>query len=174
MKVLVAQSCLNSLRVHKLWPASQSSVHGILRVRILGWFAIPFSGVSSWLRYWTWVSRIGCRFYIIWTIKSRASPVALVVKNPNVSAGDIKKCGFDPWVGKILWRRKWQPTPVFLPEESRTEEPGGLQSIGSQRVGHNWSNLACTCNPDDLISRFLFTSSKSLVPNKATFTSTRG
>ena len=22
---------------------------------------------------------------------------------------------FDPWVGKILWRRKWQPTPVFLP-----------------------------------------------------------
>ena len=22
---------------------------------------------------------------------------------------------FDPWVGKILWRRKWEPTPVFLP-----------------------------------------------------------
>ena len=31
------------------------------------------------------------------------------------------------------WRRAWQPTPVFLPEESpRTEEPGGLQSMGSQ------------------------------------------
>ena len=26
-----------------------------------------------------------------------------------------KRCGFDPWVQKILWRRKWQPTPVFLP-----------------------------------------------------------
>ena len=25
---------------------------------------------------------------------------------------------FDPWVGKIPWRRKWQPTPVFLPGES--------------------------------------------------------
>ena len=24
---------------------------------------------------------------------------------------------FDPWVGKIPWRRKWQPTPVFLPGE---------------------------------------------------------
>ena len=24
---------------------------------------------------------------------------------------------FDPWVGKIPWRRKWLPTPVFLPEE---------------------------------------------------------
>ena len=23
--------------------------------------------------------------------------------------------GFDPWVGKIPWRRKWQPTPVFSP-----------------------------------------------------------
>ena len=26
--------------------------------------------------------------------------------------------GFDPWVGKISWRRKWQPTPVLLPGES--------------------------------------------------------
>ena len=26
--------------------------------------------------------------------------------------------GFDPWVGKILWRRKWQPTPVLLPGKS--------------------------------------------------------
>ena len=26
--------------------------------------------------------------------------------------------GFDPWVGKIPWRRAWQPTPVFLPGES--------------------------------------------------------
>jgi len=24
-----------------------------------------------------------------------------------------KRCGLDPWVGKIFWRRKWQPTPVF-------------------------------------------------------------
>ena len=29
-----------------------------------------------------------------------------------------KKCGFHPWVGKIPWRKKWQPTPVFLPGES--------------------------------------------------------
>ena len=27
--------------------------------------------------------------------------------------------GFDPWVGKIPWRRKWQPTPALLPGESR-------------------------------------------------------
>ena len=31
----------------------------------------------------------------------------------------MQETGFDPWVGKIPWRRKWQPTPVFLPGESR-------------------------------------------------------
>ena len=29
--------------------------------------------------------------------------------------------GFDPWVGKIPWRRKWQPTPVFSAEESHEQ-----------------------------------------------------
>ena len=29
-----------------------------------------------------------------------------------------KRLGFDPWVKKIPWRRKWQPTPVFSPGES--------------------------------------------------------
>ena len=29
-------------------------------------------------------------------------------------ACQCKSCGFDPWVGKILWSRRWQPTPVFL------------------------------------------------------------
>ena len=33
-------------------------------------------------------------------------------------------------------RRKWQPTPVFLPGESQEREPGGLPSTGSQRAGH--------------------------------------
>ena len=29
--------------------------------------------------------------------------------------------GFDPWVGKIPWRRAWQPAPVFLPGESHEQ-----------------------------------------------------
>ena len=29
----------------------------------------------------------------------------------------LKRHGFDPWVGKIPWRWKWQPTPVFLPRK---------------------------------------------------------
>ena len=38
------------------------------------------------------------------------------------------------------WRRAWQPTPGFLPGESPwMEEPGGLQSTGSQRAGQDWA-----------------------------------
>jgi len=29
-----------------------------------------------------------------------------------------RRCGFDPWIGKMPWRRKWQPIPIFLPGES--------------------------------------------------------
>jgi len=34
------------------------------------------------------------------------------------SACQRRRCQFSPWVGKIPWRRKWQPTPVFLPGKS--------------------------------------------------------
>ena len=53
-----------------------------------------------------------------------------VVKNLPVSEGDAGRHGFDPWFGKIPWRRAWQPTPMFLPGRIPwTEEPGGLQSM---------------------------------------------
>ena len=49
-----------------------------------------------------------------------------VVKNPPANAGDLgdrrhrrhRRHRYCPWVRKIPWRRKWQPTPVFLPGES--------------------------------------------------------
>jgi len=43
----------------------------------------------------------------------------------------MRRPGFDPWVGKIPWRRARQPISVFLLGEFPwTEEPGGLQSMG--------------------------------------------
>ena len=45
------------------------------------------------------------------------------------------QCGrprFDPWVGKIPWRRKWQPTPVFLPGEFH----GQWSLVGCRPWGH--------------------------------------
>ena len=38
-------------------------------------------------------------------------------KEPDCQCRRHKKHGFDPWVGKIPWRRAWPPTPVFLLEK---------------------------------------------------------
>ena len=66
----------------------------------------------------------------------RASQGALVIKNPPVSAADLRDAGLIPRSGGSPGGRAWQPTPVFLPGEFQwTEGPGGLQSMGSQRVG---------------------------------------
>ena len=43
---------------------------------------------------------------------SRASQVALMVKNPPAKCRRHKRQRFDPWVGKIPWRRKRLPTPL--------------------------------------------------------------
>jgi len=50
------------------------------------------------------------------------------------SACQCRRWGFDPWFGKIPWRRPWLPTPIFLPGEFLgLEEPGRLRSMGSQK-----------------------------------------
>ena len=66
-----------------------------------------------------------------------ASLVAQMVKNLPA----VWETGFDPWVGKIPWRGKWQPTPVFLPGEPHGQRNlvGYIQSMGSQRVGCDWA-----------------------------------
>ena len=60
-----------------------------------------------------------------------ASQMVLVVNNPPTNTGDGGDVGSIPGVGKIPW-------------SLMEEEPGRLQSIGLQRVGHDWSNLART------------------------------
>ena len=67
----------------------------------------------------------------------RASQVALVVNNTPANAGD-KRCRFDPWVGKIPWRRAWQSIPVFLPGESHGH---GVWWATVHRVTQSWTQL---------------------------------
>ena len=73
-------------------------------------------------------------FFFFSCLSFRASFMAQLEKNlPAMQETWVQSLGWED-----LWRREWQPTPVFLPEESpRTEEPGGLQSMGSQRVRHD-------------------------------------
>ena len=51
-------------------------------------------------------------------------PGGSVVKNLSASVGNVR-FGFDPWVRKIPWKKKWQPTSVFLP--GQRIQPMGLQ-----------------------------------------------
>ena len=72
-----------------------SSVHGIFQARILEQVAISSSRGSSRPSDQTQESTCQCR--------------------------RCKRCRFDSWVGKIPWRKKWQPTLVFLPRKSQEE-----------------------------------------------------
>ena len=81
-----------------------------------------------------------------------------MVKNLPANAEDIRDsgsnsgfgrslgggCGNPPWVGKIPWRRAWQPTPVFLPEESHGQRSlvgyslwGSTESDMTERLSIN-------------------------------------
>ena len=103
---------------------------------------LPHSNIQEilpLLLFGEWARR-PCRwrkFPISWL--SETSLMAQQVKNPPMRQ-EAQKKGFDPWFGNIPWRKKWQSTPVFLPGKiPRTEEPGGLQSVGLQRLRHDWA-----------------------------------
>ena len=71
-------------------------------------------------------------------------------KEPACQCRRPKKCEFDPWVGKIPWRKEGMATlsSILAWKVPWTEDPCGLQSMGSQRVGHDlagkYSFLYCT------------------------------
>ena len=53
-----------------------------------------------------------------WAISLSFFMASLVVSGKE-STCQCRTCKFDPWIGMILWRRKWQPTPIFLPGKSQ-------------------------------------------------------
>ena len=62
------------------------------------------------------------------------SQEALLVKNLPANAGNLRNAkpkGLIPGLGRSPWRRAWQPTPVFLPEESHGQRgPAGYSPWG--------------------------------------------
>ena len=77
---------------------------------------------------WTfiWV----CTFCVL----SGITQIRIFVKSLHVG---YRRPWFNPWVGKIPWRRKWQPTPVFLPGESH----GQRTLAGYSPRGHKVSDM---------------------------------
>ena len=76
--------------------------------------------------------------------KSGASQVTLMVKNLSASAGDLRDMGSVPGLVNPLEESMATHSSILARRNPWTEEPGGLQSIGWQRVRYDWSNLALT------------------------------
>ena len=75
-----------------------------------------------------------------------------MVKSPPANAGDVNRCGFNPWIRKIPWKRAWQPTPVFLPGESLGQRNlvgysprGGKESDTTEAIRHACIQGGFTC-----------------------------
>ena len=79
--------------------------------------------------------------YKVHMLSRGAFQVALGAKNSPVN--DMRH-GFNPWVGKIPWLHG-NPLQYSCLEKPMDREPGGIQSIASQRVEHNRGDLACPC-----------------------------
>ena len=75
-------------------------------------------------------------------------------KEPACQCRRHKRRGFDPWVGTIPWRRKWQPTPVFLPGEFHGQRSLSGYCPWGRRVGHSWETNTFPLHfQSDLINR---------------------
>ena len=68
--------------------------------------------------------------------KCQYFPAGSAVKK---SACQCRRCGFNPWVGRIPWREKWPPIPVFLPGESHHRR--ACQAI-VHGVTESWTRLS--------------------------------
>ena len=120
MKVKVAQSFLT------LCDPMDCTVHGILQARILEWVAFPFFRGSSQPRDGTQVSHITGGFFTIWAIGFPSG------SDGKASAHNACRPGFDPWVGKIPWRREMATHSSTLAWKIPwMEESGRVQSMGS-------------------------------------------
>ena len=122
-----------------------SSVHGIFQARTLEWVTISFSRKASQPGDWTCVSCIIGRRFTIWATREAhligASLLAQTVKNlpamrevwvQSLSWKDPQEKEMAPHSSILAWNIPWK------------EEPGRLQSMGSQRVGNDWATQTHT------------------------------
>ena len=87
-------------------------------------------------------------------VEGRDSLVAQMVKNPPAKKKKknppaTRETGFNPWIGQIPWRKGIAThSSILACRMPWTEEPGGLRSIGSQRIRHNWPTKSSTRRRD--------------------------
>ena len=102
-----------------------SSLPGIFQARILEWVAVSYSGGFSWPRDWTLISWVPALADILFTSCTTWETLICLHTYTHMSLHTHTYTHTHTY-----WRRKWQPTPVFLPGES--------QGWGSLVGGHLW------------------------------------
>ena len=91
--------------------------------------------------YWEWVSLDNCHLIRRGKIRGWGFLSGASGKEPTCQCRRQKRHRLEPWIGKIPWRREWQPHSSILAWRIPwIEETGGLQSTGLQRVRHDWSD----------------------------------
>ena len=102
------------------------------------------SNVLAWRIPWRkpgWLQSIGLqRMGHNWSDLTRSG------KEPTCQCRRHERFKFDPWVEDPLEKEMATHSSILNWEIPWTEEPSGLQSIGSQRVGHNWAANTFTSN----------------------------
>ena len=96
-------------------------------------------------------------------------PIWLRGKELACQCRRFKRCGFNPWVGKIPWGRKWQPTPVFLPGKSQGQRSlaatvHGVAKSWTQLSHQTTSDLFLTCSVLVIPAFFVFHAHTNLLP----------
>ena len=98
------------------------------------------------------------------------SPVGSVVKEFACQCRRHRRLRLHPWVGKIPWRRKRQPTPVFLPGKSHGQRslvgssPGGCKELDMTELASTHNNLLLFSCP------FYHPLEKAMAPHSSTLT----
>ena len=143
----VAQSCPTLCEPMDCDP-SGSSVHGILQARILEWVAMSSARRSSWARDRTQSSVSPALAGGFFTTVPPGKPNKLCIRSKYFiipMSGVTCWSQFNEVLGRIIKILANTMEKAMAPHSSTlawklpwTEEPGGLQSMGSQRVGHDW------------------------------------
>ena len=125
-----------------IFPLLWSPVLG--QVRIWGCILNALSSSSCLPRWSPCSMMLYLTYYILTRCHPSANPFWVLVHLTVLVAQRLKRLPAmqEIWVWSLGREgplgRKWQPTPVFFPENPM-EELDGLQSTGSQRVGHDWA-----------------------------------
>ena len=130
--MLVSQSCL-TLCDPMVCSLPGSFVHDILQARILEWVAMPFCRGSSQPRDGTLVSCTAGRFFTVWVTRE-AHTIQL-----GASVFSTGECEWLTLPSPYLGEGNGNPLQYSCLDSPWVEEPGGLQSMGSLRVGHDWA-----------------------------------